>query len=635
MGVEFISILIAILALGLVLAGVNRRDASHKKIQTSLIRTAYIIQKEHLPLYLLMACCVGSWATALAQETPEVVAAAEIRSVEVDEPGGQILSFRHLADSTEVQMRGARIEPSASIRMKVESRPGFVEIDINRGAIRGLQPARRFGEDYLTYVLWAVSVDGKASNLGEITFRSGNPVSINVTTPIQTFWLLVTAEPDFAVNDPSPVVVLYSVGQAGSNNQALHIEGDLLYYTHYTEYSTAPAVVDRATPNELQQARKAVELASKAGILGLPTPEEEEPLPDELHIRATLEQARGYLQQAEDAYRAQGNAREAIQFARTAANIAENARALALGAVGGINLRQLERELANLQQELAERALELADLQEESTRQSAQLTARIQELEEALQQVREALQQESFARDELSVRAEKAEADLAALRQEMGSLRQQILALQDLNAQLGEDRENLCSELRTQLASLGQLTQQGGNMVLTLASDILFDFNSSELRPSARESLAKLTVIQMLLFPGARVRYEGHTDRVGDDSYNQWLSEQRALGVYLYFLDETLNQPSANESQEDADHQRQIVRELLAIDHASSLGGTTREILLAQLDGSIVGKGEAEPVEDTEAASERNRRVVLLFPPTPMGQVTSLCEGVPAQFQDD
>ena len=47
MGVEFISILIAILALGLVLAGVNRRDASHKKIQTPLIRTAHIIQKEH------------------------------------------------------------------------------------------------------------------------------------------------------------------------------------------------------------------------------------------------------------------------------------------------------------------------------------------------------------------------------------------------------------------------------------------------------------------------------------------------------------------------------------------------------------------------------------------------------------
>ena len=603
MSVELISVLIAVLAVGVTLAGVT--------------------QKSRLLICLFMGC-VGTWAPSLAQATQKVAAAAEIRSVEVDEPGGQILSFRHLAASTVVQMRGTRIEPTAVIKMKVESRRGFVEIDINRGDIKRLPPARRFGEDYLTYVLWAVSVDGKASNLGEITFQSGQPVSINVTTPIQTFWLLVTAEPDFAVNDPSPVVVLYSIGQAGSQSQALHVPGKLLYYTYYTQYSTNPAAVDRVTPNELQQARKAIELASKAGILGLPTPEGEDPLPGELRIRATLGQARGYLQQAESAYQSRGGLRQAIQFARTAANIAENARALAIGAVGGINLRQLERELAKIQQNLAERELALAKLREDSNRRTAQ----IQKLEEALQQ-------ESFARDELRVRAEKAEADLAVLRQEMDSLRQQLLALQDLNVKLGEDREKICNELRTQLASLGQLTQQGGSMVLTLASDILFDFNSFELRPSARESLAKLTVIRMLLFPGARVRYEGHTDRVGDDDYNQWLSEQRALGVYLYFLDEALKQLPAYESQEDVDKQQQIVRKLLAIDYASSLRGTTREELFAQLNGIVVGKGETEPVEDTEAASERNRRVVLLFPPSPMGQVTSLCEGPSTQSQDD
>ena len=603
MSVELISVLIAVLAVGVTLAGVT--------------------QKSRLLICLFMGC-VGTWAPSLAQATQKVAAAAEIRSVEVDEPGGQILSFRHLAASTVVQMRGTRIEPTASIKMKVESRRGFVEIDINRGDIKRLPPARRFGEDYLTYVLWAVSVDGKASNLGEITFQSGQPVSINVTTPIQTFWLLVTAEPDFAVNDPSPVVVLYSIGQAGSQSQALHVPGKLLYYTYYTQYSTNPAAVDRVTPNELQQARKAIELASKAGILGLPTPEGEDPLPGELRIRATLGQARGYLQQAESAYQSRGGLRQAIQFARTAANIAENARALAIGAVGGINLRQLERELAKIQQNLAERELALAKLREDSNRRTAQ----IQKLEEALQQ-------ESFARDELRVRAEKAEADLAVLRQEMDSLRQQLLALQDLNVKLGEDREKICNELRTQLASLGQLTQQGGSLVLTLASDILFDFNSFELRPSARESLAKLTVIRMLLFPGARVRYEGHTDRVGDDDYNQWLSEQRALGVYLYFLDEALKQLPAYESQEDVDKQQQIVRKLLAIDYASSLRGTTREELFAQLNGIVVGKGETEPVEDTEAASERNRRVVLLFPPSPMGQVTSLCEGPSTQSQDD
>ena len=605
MSVELINVLIAVLAVGATLA--------------------VVIQKGRLLICLFMGC-VGAGAPSLAQEIPK--AAAEIRSVEVDEPRGQILSFRHLADSTVVQMRGTRIEPGAAIKMKVESRPGFLEIDINRGDIQGLQPARRFGEDYLTYVLWAVSVDGKASNLGEITFQDGRPVSINVTTPMQTFWLLVTAEPDFAVNDPSPVAVLYSTGQADSRSGALHVEGKLLYYTYYTQYSTTPAVVDRVAPNELQQARKAIELASKAGILGLPTPEGEDPLPGELRIRATLEQAHGYLQQAESAYLSRGGLRQAVQFARTAANIAENARALAIGAVGGINLRQLERELVKLQQNLAGRELELAQLREDSNLRSSQLTAQIQELEEALQR-------EGLARDELRVRAEKAEADLVGLRQEINSSRQQLLALQDLNVRLGEDREKICNELRTQLASIGQLTQQGGSMALTLASDILFDFNSFELRPSARESLAKLTVIRMLLFPGARVRYEGHTDRVGDDDYNQWLSEQRALGVYLYFLDETLKQPPANESQENADQQRQIVRELLATNYASSLPGITREEWLAQLNGAVVGKGETDPVEDTGEASELNRRVVLLFPPSPMGQVTSLCEGPPAQSQDD
>jgi outer membrane protein OmpA-like peptidoglycan-associated protein len=607
MSVELIGVLIAVLTVSATLAG--------------------LIQKGRFLLCLFIGC-LGVWTPSLAQETQKVPDTAEIRSIEVDEPGGKILSFRHLAGSTVVQMNGTRIEPTASIKMKVESRPGFLEIDINRGDIRELQPARRFGEDYLTYVLWAVSVDGKASNLGEITFRDGRPVSINVTTPLQTFWLMVTAEPDFAVNDPSPVVVLYSTGQANSQSRALHVDGQLLYYTYYTQYSTSPAAVDRVTPNELQQARKAIELASKAGILGVPTPQGEDPLPGELRIRATLEQAAGYLQQAENGHLSRGSLSQAIQFARTAANIAENARALAIGAVGGINLRQLERELAKLQQNLAERELEFANLREDSNRRNSQLTAQIQELEEALQR-------EGLARDELRVRAEKAEADLVGLRQEINSLRQRRLALQDLNVRLGEDREKICNELRTQLASLGQLTQQGGSMVLTLASDILFDFNSFELRSSARENLAKLTVIRMLLFPGARVRYEGHTDRVGDDDYNEWLSQQRALGVYLYFLDETLKQPLANEFQENADKQRQIVRELLATDYASSLRGITREERLAQLNGTVIGKGESEPVEDTEASSELNRRVVLLFPPAPMGQVTSLCAGAPAQFQDE
>jgi hypothetical protein len=249
-------------------------------------------------------------------------------------------------------MRGTSLDSDAEIRLKAGSRPGFVEIDINRGAITGLKPAHEHGRDFLTYVLWAVSVDGKASNLGEITFDGAQPISINVTTPYQTFWLMLTAEPDYAVVDPSPQVVMYSAGRGtaeAASDRALTIKGDLFYFTHYTSYDTSPGAPESA-PNELLQARKAVELASKTGVLaagGSPRSR----LREEERTRRTLEQAKSFLEQAEEAYRKNARGREVVQFARTASQIAENARALARGAVGGVLVRQLEEEVARLRAE--------------------------------------------------------------------------------------------------------------------------------------------------------------------------------------------------------------------------------------------------------------------------------------------
>ncbi len=567
---------------------------------------------------------------ARAQVSKSATTPAGLQAIEVSEPGGQILSFRHLGGSTVVELRGTRIEPAASIRMKIGSRPGFTELDINRGDVKGIQPARRFGRDFLTYVLWAVSVDGEASNLGEITFDPTGPLSINVTTPFQTFWLMVTAEPDFAVNDPSPVVVLYSINQdhIETSNKALPIAGKLLYYTYYTRYDTSPAAVVTGVPNELLQARKAVELAGASGILAAPTPAGEEPLPDELRTRQTLEQARGYLRQGEEALRASGNTQQAVQFARTAAQIAENARALALGAVGGLYVRQLERDIAKLRAEAEKLRVDAERLRASADQANAQLAAlrdRVRELEAALERERVAGQQ---ARG----RAEAAEEKLLALQRQLGQLEQSLQQASAQNDKLRADREKICGELRRQLASLGQLTQQGGNLVLTLASDILFDFNSYELRPAARENLAKLAVLRLLLFPQAQVRYEGHTDRVGEDDYNQWLSEQRALAVYRYFLEESISH-ATSPAVRDADEQRRAsVQQLLGANYAAARrAAPARQELLARLGDTVIGQGEREPVEDTEGPSERNRRVVLLFPPAQMGQVTSLCEASPPQ----
>lgn len=299
-----------------------------------------------IPVLLL---ALTAWPLAAQQR---VQGLAQINIIEVKDPDGQILSYRYLSGSTEVRMQGTRRAPEARAKLKIGSRPGFVEVDINRGAISGLEPARQFGEDFLTYVLWAVSVDGRAANLGEITFQGGNPVSINVTTPYQTFWLMVTAEPDYAVADPSPLVILYSVKQSAAearDKRALAIRRPLFFYTHYTAYDSSPGVVDPG-PNELLQARKAVELASKSGILAAErmraaTSEEEQ-------TREALSLARTFLAQAESAYKKDPKANDVVQFARTAVQIAENARALALGAVGGVLVRRLEGDLQALQSEL-------------------------------------------------------------------------------------------------------------------------------------------------------------------------------------------------------------------------------------------------------------------------------------------
>jgi hypothetical protein len=295
---------------------------------------------------LLLGVLIVAPVLSAAEQTE--VTKTQLRLVEVKEPDGEILSYGHLAGSIDVHLRGTHRAPDARIKLKVGSRPGFVELDINRGGISGLKPAYSLGGDFLTYVLWAVSVDGKASNLGEITFHRDNPVAVNLTTPYQTFWLMVTAEPNYAVVDPSPDVVLYSVKEGSDNEKkAIAINRPLLFFTHYSTYESAAAGKMSDVPNPLLQARKAVELASNSGLLstdGSAAPS----LKEQEYAQEALIQARTFLARAENAYQKERTAEEVIQFARTAAQSAENARALATGAVGGLLVHQMERELADL-----------------------------------------------------------------------------------------------------------------------------------------------------------------------------------------------------------------------------------------------------------------------------------------------
>ena len=301
----------------------------------------------------------------------------QFKVIQVREPDGQILTYSDLSKPTEVSLGGTSLAREARIKLRIQSasgsssllpfirkrRPGFLEIDINRGNIAGLQPAQRFGKDFLTYVLWAVSGDGKASNLGEISAAGQKPININARTPYQAFWLMVTAEPDFAVVDPSPQVVLYSIDEEarkeGTEKKVSHKKANLSFSTHYTDYDSAPTDVE-ASPSELLQARKAVELASRSGILGFERSSGAPEVEEEKHTRETLTRAKAFLVQAEGAYKKHPKSNNVVQPARTAAQIAENARALALGVAGGNLIRQLEDELARVRAELEETRAELS-----------------------------------------------------------------------------------------------------------------------------------------------------------------------------------------------------------------------------------------------------------------------------------
>ena len=324
----------------------------------------------------------------------------QLRLIQVKEPNGQILSYGDLSRPTEVSLGGTSLAREAHLKLKIQNsssssgfffrkrRPGFVDIDISRGNISGLKPATQLGKDFLTYVLWAVSGDGKASNLGEITLGAQGSISINARTPYQAFWLMVTAEPDFAVVDPSPQVVLYSANETArkdgtekkdaTEKKVLPKKGTLFFYTHYTDYDSAPSAVE-AAPNELLQARKAVELASRSGVLGLEGSSGSRRVEDEKHTRGILARAKSFLGQAETAYKKHPKGNNVAQPAHTAAQIAENARALALGVAGGDLIRQLEDQLAKVRAELEETQAELAKANARSSGDPATSSAQASE----------------------------------------------------------------------------------------------------------------------------------------------------------------------------------------------------------------------------------------------------------------
>src|SRR5579864_8149645 len=208
-------------------------------------------------------------AGTISAQAPSVPAANEsqpIFRVTVVERTTNAVSYRHRSGWTKVDLHGTPLAPEATGHADVNSRPGYIEV---KTEMHHLQPAQRFGPEYLTYVLWAITPEGRAKNLGEVVLGDGNS-HLDVTTDLQAFALIVTAEPYFGVTQPSDVVVMENIVRQDTLGkiEQMSVKYDLLKRGTYTmtvtpgRFHSVP--VDKRVPLQLLEAQNAIQIAPYA-----------------------------------------------------------------------------------------------------------------------------------------------------------------------------------------------------------------------------------------------------------------------------------------------------------------------------------------------------------------------------------
>ncbi len=198
-----------------------------------------------------------------ASSTPVFVVNVTSRTVEA-------INYRYRDGAADVALAGTALMPSADGKVKVRSKRGTMEVEAEFG---NLQSPTTFGGEYLTYVLWAISPDGRAANLGEVLVGGNDRSKLTATTDLQTFALIVTAEPYFAVRQPSDVVVLENVVGPDTKGtaEAVSAKYELMERGGYipTGYKFDPVVLDAGLPLEFLEARNALRIAKSEGARNL------------------------------------------------------------------------------------------------------------------------------------------------------------------------------------------------------------------------------------------------------------------------------------------------------------------------------------------------------------------------------
>jgi outer membrane protein OmpA-like peptidoglycan-associated protein len=474
---------------------------------------------------------------------------APVYRITVIERTTKAVNYNHRSGATKIDFQGTLLLPQARGEAKVESKQGYIKIEVDFDA---LQPATAYGAEYLTYVLWAVTPEGRTSNLGEVLLN-GTKSKLNVTTELQSFAMIMTAEPYFAVTQPSDVVVMENVIRKDTVGAIEEVAAkyELLqrgqYVLNVNPAEIKPVQLDRKVPLELYEARNAVQIARWTGA--------------QKYAPESYQKAVQGLQNGEGYLKRKAGTKPIATVAREAVQMAEDARIITVKRIQEeqlANERQAgaDRELrAENQRAAAQTETERVAREAETARVTAQATAERLRQDNAAQAVavqneadrlrRENDAQRTAAQADADRLKRENEAQTAAAQNDADRLRrendaQRAAAQADLDraatarAQAEAEKTALRVQLLAQFNAILQTRDTARGLIVNM-SDVLFDTAKFSLRPLAREKLAKVSGI-VSGHPGLRLDVEGHTDSVGGDEYNQRLSEQRGGSVRDYLI---------------------------------------------------------------------------------------------------
>jgi outer membrane protein OmpA-like peptidoglycan-associated protein len=467
-----------------------------------------------------------------------------IYRVSVTARTAKAINYRHRSGATKIDFRGTDLLVGSRGEAKVESKQGYIEIEVE---FDGLQPASKNGAEYLTYVLWAVTPEGRTSNLGEVLLN-GTKSKLDVTTELQVFALMVTAEPYYAVSRPSDLIVMENVVRADTLGKIEEVDAkyELLQRGQYSRLANPLSLKpDKKTPLEIYEARNAVQIARAVGA--------------DRFAAETFQKAEKSLAQAEAYQGRNAGSKPTTMMAREAVQMAEDSRGIAVkrqeeDALTAERQDSMDREkraengraaaqaetsrIARDADEARARAQADSDRvkRENDTRMAANAADadRLRLANEARMAATAADADRLKLENEARIATASAEAE--RLKQENEAQRMATQAALDRASQERAQSEKEKSELRVQLLaqfSAVLQTRDTARGLIVNMSDVLFDTGKFSLRPLAREKLAKVAGI-VSGHPGLRLDVEGYTDSVGGDDYNQKLSEDRGEAVRSY-----------------------------------------------------------------------------------------------------